>query len=55
MQCLLINWFQNTFTVGGGGVGGVNPLEKVNVNSKEENSEDFCLNYVQEFGLSTVQ
>ncbi len=21
------------------------------MNSKEENSEDFCLNYVQEFGL----
>ncbi len=24
------------------------------VNSKEENSEDFCFNYVQEIGLSTV-
>jgi hypothetical protein len=23
------------------------------VNSKEENSKDFCLNYVQEFGLRT--
>jgi hypothetical protein len=24
------------------------------VNSKEENSQDFCSNYVQEFGLSTM-
>jgi hypothetical protein len=33
------------------GVGGVNPLVEVTVNIKEENSEDFCPNYVQEFGL----
>ncbi len=25
----------------------------VNVNSKEENSYDFCLDFVREFGLST--
>jgi hypothetical protein len=35
----------------GGGGGGLNPLVEVTVNSKEENSEDFCFNYVQEFGL----
>ncbi len=28
-----------------------NPLLEVTVNSKEENSQDFCPNYVQEFGL----
>ncbi len=33
----------------------VNPLVEVTVNSKEENSSDFCLNYVQEFSLDTVQ
>jgi hypothetical protein len=26
---------------------------EVNVNSKEENSSDFCLDFVQEFGLYT--
>ena len=26
---------------------------EVNVNSKEENSKDFCLDFVQEFGLSS--
>jgi len=30
---------------------GVNPLVEVTVNSKKENSEDFCPNYVQEFWL----
>jgi hypothetical protein len=35
----------------GGGGGGVKSISKVTVNSKEENSEDFCPNYVQEFGL----
>jgi hypothetical protein len=31
-----------------------NPLVEVTVNSKErENSENFCLNYAQEFGLYT--
>jgi hypothetical protein len=32
--------------VEGGGGGEVNPLVEVTVNSKEENSEDFCPNYV---------
>ncbi len=27
---------------------------KMTVNSKEENSLDFCLDFVQEFGLSTL-
>jgi hypothetical protein len=27
----------------------------VTVNSKEENSEDFCPNYVQEFGLRSIE
>jgi hypothetical protein len=34
-----------------GGGGEYNPLVEVTVNSKEENSEDFCHDYVQEFGL----
>jgi hypothetical protein len=29
----------------------VNPSVEVTVNSKDENSEDFCPNCVQEFGL----
>ncbi len=37
----------NHYCSGGGGV----PLIKMTVNSKEENSEDFCPNYVQELGL----
>ncbi len=32
-------------------MGGVNPFVEMTVNSKEENSYDFCPNYVQEFGL----
>ena len=32
----------------------LNPLVEATVNSKEENSQDFCPNYVQEFGLSTM-
>ncbi len=28
---------------------------EVTVNSKEENSDHFCLDYVQEFGLCTVR
>ncbi len=36
----------------GGGVGDKNLLLEVTVNSKGKNSEDFCPNYVQEFGLS---
>ncbi len=41
------NRFQTTFAQWGE----VNPLVEVTVNSMEENSEDFCPNYVQEFGL----
>jgi hypothetical protein len=37
--------------LGGGGGGGFNPLVEVTVNSKEENSKDFCPNYVKEFDL----
>ncbi len=33
------------------GGGRVNPSVEVTVNSKEENSEDFCTNYVQGFRL----
>jgi hypothetical protein len=36
---------------GGGGGGGTGPLVEVTVNSKEENSENFCPKYVPEFGL----
>jgi hypothetical protein len=32
-------------------LGGGDPLVEVTVNSKEETSEDVCLNYAQEFGL----
>jgi hypothetical protein len=32
----------------------LNPLVEVTVNSKEVNSQDFCSNYVQQFGLSTM-
>ncbi len=46
--------FQNTFDRGGKGGGGYNPLVEVTVNSVEENSKDFCPNYVQEFGLCTA-
>jgi len=28
---------------------------KVTVNSKEESSKDFCLDFVQEFGLKSTQ
>ncbi len=41
----ITNQFQTTFAPG------VNSLVDVTVNSKEENSSDFCPNYVQEFGL----
>jgi hypothetical protein len=41
------NQFQPTFAQRGG----VKSAE-VTVNSKEENSQDFCLNYVQEFGFN---
>ncbi len=33
---------------------GVNPFVEVTVNSKEENSSDFCPHYVHEFGLNSV-
>ncbi len=42
------NQFQTTFVQGGG-----DPLVEVTVNS-EENSEDFCPNFVQEFGLCST-
>jgi hypothetical protein len=42
--------FQTTFAQGGAGE--YNPLVEMTVNSKEENSQGFCPNYVQEFGLS---
>ncbi len=29
-------------------------VEEVTVNSKEENSKDFCPNYVQEFDLCSI-
>ncbi len=35
----------------GGGGGIVKSVVEMTVNSKEENSEDFCTNYNQEFGL----
>ncbi len=38
--------FQFQTTGGGGGEGRENTLVEVTVNSKEENSEDFCPNYV---------
>jgi hypothetical protein len=41
------NQFQTTFALGWGGGGVENPLVEVTVNSKEENSEAFCPNYVQ--------
>jgi hypothetical protein len=43
------NQFQTTFAQGKGG--GVKSVGEVTVDSKEENSEHFCPNYVQEFGL----
>jgi hypothetical protein len=46
----ITNQFQATFALGGGG-GGLKSVSRVTVNSKEENSEDFCPKYVQEFGL----
>jgi hypothetical protein len=48
----ITNQFQTTFGSGGRGE---KPLEEVTVNSKEENSEDFCPNYVQESGISTIK
>ncbi len=45
----ITNQFQTTFAEGG-----QNLFVEVTVNSKEENSEDICPNYIQEFGLCTV-
>jgi hypothetical protein len=45
----ITNQFETTFAHGGGG--GVNFVVEVTLNSKEENSEDFCPNDVQEFCL----
>ncbi len=44
----ITNQIQTTFVPGGGGIKSV---VEVIVNSKKENSQDFCPNYVQEFGL----
>jgi hypothetical protein len=44
----ITNPLQTTYAQGRGGV---KSISKVTVNSTEENSEDFCPNYVQEFGL----
>jgi hypothetical protein len=49
--CVYALYITNQFCSGGGGGGGVKSVCKVTVNSKEENSLDFCRNYVQEFGL----
>ncbi len=48
IKFILPNQFQTTFVRGGGGG---DPFVEVTLNSKEENSEDFCPNYVHEFGL----
>ncbi len=50
----ITNQFQTTFGQGGWG-GGVKSVTGTigGCNSKEENSEDFCPNHVQEFGLCT--
>jgi hypothetical protein len=48
------NQFQTSFAQGGGGgvvVKSKNLLADVTVNIKKENSQDFCPNIVQEFGL----
>ncbi len=48
------NRFQTTFPQGGRGRV-INPLVEVTMNSKEENSQEFCLNYVKEFGLPKLK
>ncbi len=48
-----INQFQTTFAQGEWGGGGVRAAVEMIVNSKEENSEDFCPNYILESGLCT--
>ncbi len=47
----LTNQFHTTIAQSEGG--GVNSLVEVTANSREENSQDSCTNYVQEFGLRT--
>jgi hypothetical protein len=49
MFTYITNEFQTTFCSRGEYI--YIPLVEVTVNSKEENSEDFCSNYGQEFGL----
>jgi hypothetical protein len=45
----ITNQFQTIFSQVSGG--SKIPLAEVTVNSKDENSQDFCPNYVQGFGL----
>jgi hypothetical protein len=47
----ITNQFQTTFAPGGGEK---NLLVDVAVISKEENSQDFCFNYVKEFGFGNT-
>jgi hypothetical protein len=49
MQCLHYKPVSNPISSGRGGGG--NPLVEMTVNNKEENSQDFCPNYVKEFSL----
>jgi hypothetical protein len=49
MQCLHHNHFKPLAQGGGGGE--KNSLAEATIISNEENSSDFCSNYVQEFGL----
>jgi hypothetical protein len=46
--------FKSLLLEGRGGWGAVTVSRGLTVNSKEENSSDFCPNYVQEFGLCMV-
>ncbi len=39
---------------GGGGEGVKSVVIEVTVNSMEKNAQDFCLNYVLEFGLTVL-
>ncbi len=48
----ITNQFKTTFAQGRGG--GYSALVEMTVNSKKENSLEFCPSYVQEFGLSTT-
>ncbi len=44
----------NVYINARGREGDYNLILEVTVNSKEENSKDFCPNYVQEFGLCSL-